>query len=139
MVTEDLHNLLDADIERRSKALNNVRHRIIQSMLPDGTSTFAHCDGSVESRASRRLKRTIRATETIQLDGIAGIAVTVGICSARESKWRYQMSPLPIRISQKRRERVEGKIPTIGERKRKSSQFPSRRTWNGDRVEVEKY
>ena len=112
-------------------------------MLPDGTSTFAHCDGSVESRASRRLKRTIRATETIQVDGIAGIAVTVDICSARESKWRYQMSPLTHsditreRERERERERMEGKIPTIGERK--SSQFPSRRTWNGGRVEVEKY
>ena len=108
MVPEDLHSLLDADIERRSKALNIIRHRIIQSMLPDGTSTFAHCDGSVESRASRRLKRTIRATETIQVDGIAGIAVTVDICSARESKSRSQMSPLPIR-KKKVRERKGGR------------------------------
>jgi len=66
----------------------------VQLTLPDGSSTVLHCYGSSPSMESRRLVRTLRTTDVVQVGARQEVVLATSI-SAGRGHWTYQIALLP--------------------------------------------
>jgi len=83
----------------------------VQLTLPDGSSTVPHCCGSSPSTESRRLVRTIRTADVVQV-GARQEVVLVSSTSAGRGHWTYQIAPFPDQRPSDRSPRARS-MPTL--------------------------
>jgi len=65
----------------------------VQLTLLDGSTTVLHCCVSSPSTESRRLVRTIRTTEVVQVGPRQEVVLAASICPGRGA-WTYHIAPL---------------------------------------------